>query len=1202
MSENQNEIVEEQTEKPDESNETRVKTVEVAEYVVQWKLLIGGLVTVVLLVAVIVGVYLWRSANLTTNVIETVNELMKEATDLRNLADREYGKDTGSKEYLDAIKNAYAKKISAASLLKGVKDKRQDDIAILRKYFEVLESLLKDEEGTGTIQARRRGEIIETCKDIVRNVNIASEAMQYQKKILELEWKQHNNDEVLERSKQIYRQNPEDYDALRYIALSAFQQVAAGGRYNPSEVNFPHNYFDDLLDKVHKIHPEDLEVATCYAGFIIDVQSSNFAANASTKLTETSEADRVQMAQAIIDEMVARNSDKVLAYLTRYNFNTRFEQFIKKVPLEEKLDSDLESVLRIDPENVEGLILAGRYSYRQATAAQTKGNTKLAETLRARALEYLKRAVDKNQNVDVAYQFLGDFYLSNGDAANAIKTWEIGVERTLPYANPELVGRLVIAYISLKEYDRARKTLAHLDSYSAVRNMRFLQRVKDMRDLLAARLDAYEAWGLRAKAMSIQDKQDPKNIEEINRLFTASNKKLSDAAIALEIYFKANADTIYNTTNATQFEATSIFSQIVSEGALLLGRLMVDQGKPDSAKSYYIKAMAIPRVAQAATIAAAGINQQQGNLKEALDQMKAAVNNDQNNVVLRFLYVQSLFRYCMTSNTVTNEDLDNLRDNLLYLETKRADLTAPWIIDIALIQLEITRASLANDLNILNKATQDAIGKFKAIEKREMPPQKDREGKPLPRSIYSQHLPFMSSIAAIYATSLQTAEYERVLSEIRSMPGGEYAYYSEVIREANRRGDYENVVDIITNEIPKNEKLTAAQKESFKAIIQTPDPKKPSVVLKVYDGLKKTFETTPEVMGPSSLFTLAIYELDQGNVERTKELIKRIKVLEGDATGTLWRYLQARVLLLEKNPPYDEIREIQKVISNYRPTWDMGYLLQAAIEESAFAGKKMDDETLNIVMKAYSSAIAQGNLQPLVWNRYIALLEILGLLDQARSARVTARLQNISLDADGLFPQPYQRMYNLVADQINSTDTKEADKTAQRCIILAESKGESKEFIYSLHKKLGKLFLDNNIYDSAIRHLKKIADVGGINVYPLAVTYAKANRADEGFNLILDEIDKVPSMTPQLLSSTLVLLEQAQPSEKVYQRIDKLINRVENGERLTLSGNEVPEDRLISLGRKRVHSIVIKFAGNNDLPDAKSIEFFQPEEETEEDE
>jgi tetratricopeptide (TPR) repeat protein len=124
---------------------------------------------------------------------------------------------------------------------------------------------------------------------------------------------------------------------------------------------------------------------------------------------------------------------------------------------------------------------------------------------------------------------------------------------------------------------------------------------------------------------------------------------------------------------------------------------------------------------------------------------------------------------------------------------------------------------------------------------------------------------------------------------------------------------------------------------------------------------------------------------------------------------------------------------------------------------------------------------------------------------------------------------------------------------------LAEIQGAKPELIFTLHLVLGKLFLDASLCESAARHLSVAAKNGGTYVYPLALCMAKSGDVDGGYSLLLDEIDLMPSAMPVLLPAVLVLLAQVQPSEAVYERIDALMERIENGERLKQPTAKSPE-------------------------------------------
>ena len=103
--------------------------------------------------------------------------------------------------------------------------------------------------------------------------------------------------------------------------------------------------------------------------------------------------------------------------------------------------------------------------------------------------------------------------------------------------------------------------------------------------------------------------------------------------------------------------------------------------------------------------------------------------------------------------------------------------------------------------------------------------------------------------------------------------------------------------------------------------------------------------------------------------------------------------------------------------------------------------------------------------------------------------------------------------------------------------------------------------------------------------------------------MLLDEIDLMPSALPTLLPAVLVLLAQVQPSEEVYERIDRLMERIEKGEHRTIYGtlNASDKDTVVPLGSSRlpsrkIQSFVLRFPGNTDNFDPSMIQFVAPEE------
>ena len=342
---------------------------------------------------------------------------------------------------------------------------------------------------------------------------------------------------------------------------------------------------------------------------------------------------------------------------------------------------------------------------------------------------------------------------------------------------------------------------------------------------------------------------------------------------------------------------------------------------------------------------------------------------------------------------------------------------------------------------------------------------------------------------------------------------------------------------------------------------------------------------------------MANMALDREDTDYAKRLQERLETIEG-ASGTMWRFIKARTLMLEKDPPIDTVLQLQREIVALRPDWDMAYTLKAGIDERELVAKQDDKELKRNLIETYRQAIRCGNTQQMIWNRLLFLLEDSGQFDEVRKLQQDAIVRGVRLEtAPGQFPQPYQRLYNQAYSAILNQDPQQADLVGKQCLTLAQNRRENVELIYTLNLGFGKLFLDNDMLDSAKRHLSDVAKRGGSYVYPLAVCLAKDRKVDEGFTLILEEIDRTPSSLPVLLPSILVLIAQVRPSEAILSRIDKIVTRIEKGERQVLHSavTTTDEPSVIDFGVKRIRSMTIRFPDSDVVPNPKDLTIFPPE-------
>jgi len=115
------------------------------------------------------------------------------------------------------------------------------------------------------------------------------------------------------------------------------------------------------------------------------------------------------------------------------------------------------------------------------------------------------------------------------------------------------------------------------------------------------------------------------------------------------------------------------------------------------------------------------------------------------------------------------------------------------------------------------------------------------------------------------------------------------------------------------------------------------------------------------------------------------------------------------------------------------------------------------------------------------------------------------------------FTDRYRPTFSLFEEAIPNGNEAEADRIARECITLAETRDEQPNLVFTLHATLGKILFDAEMYGSAHWYFTEVAKHGGQYVLPLAVCTAKSGDVDGGFSLLLDEIDRDPSVRDLLL-------------------------------------------------------------------------------------
>ena len=1163
-------------------------------YVFSVRWLLAGLVSFLIVGAALGGWYFFQTRNTVERIVGVARHSFEEAKELLKDADEEKAKGASNDKVSEVKLKAVEKLRQAADILGDFRrqqpNEKNRDLLIL--HLDILESL---QTVTGATVARR-GDILSTCR-LILGVVPENESLEYRRRILELEWENGNLPSVIVVAGDLLARTEkggwDSYPAWRYLTLALMVQVSRGSGYQPQQVGVTlPSSIDKLLEKVHGMRPSDIEISALYADFVKDFRRKEYRDASSPEFQQRTVEDRDKMAQSIINDMVNRNKDDAdkskasLAYLVRYRFNSRFDLLGNE---NDKLDPDLEAVHRLNPGDPDGLILGGMRAMQQSFRAQKDGDSQLAEERKAVAKDFFRRTIDFNPENSVGYQHLGDFYMSEGKLKEAVKIWEECLVKN-PSTDQEVIGRLVIGYIESNELDSAAGKIGLLDNVIRVyriSNPRLVPQVQSLAKLLSARL--YATQGTRAIADGAMASGDP---EKAKKLYKDAQDKY---ASALQILTQ-ELSSFGASPGEYIVDPTIIHSRIIGESLMLAGLLASDRAEWDVATMYYEKAMGFAQYREQAAILASRAYLQRNSPSEAAKVLETAVHSNPDSVRLRSHFAESKFRQAMANSNPATRNLDAVKREFEFLANHKDQISQPWTVDFRLIQLEMIRESSTLDGTVSIKAIQTAVSKYRELEKNGKFPAKENEAAP---KKYAEDLNFLSDLAGIYSSLAQLSEFDRILINIREFPDGESpdgtgepVFFERRIAHALQRNDKEGAIAII-NEAQDSDRLTDPQKQNFVVMAQNLSDDQSKSLDAMFERLK---QADPESLKPQVFFLMGNMALDRNDIEYAKDLEARLETIEGEK-GTMWRYIRVRRLMIEKDPPMDSIRQLLREIVDYRPGWDMAYTLKATTEEKQLLQSPNDKELQRRLVDSYRQSIRHGNIQQATWNRLLYLLEELELFDDVRTLQQEALVRGIRLHtAPGQFPRPYQQFYTQAYAAILKQEQQHADLAGRECLDLARGQREKPELINALNLGFGKLFLDNNMTDSARRHLAEIAKLGGSYVYPLAVCLAKGGQIDEGFSLILDEINRTPASLQVLLPSVLVLLAQVRPSEAVFQRIDAIVTRLEKGERHIIRGDveTAGPENIVDFGIKRIRTMTVRFPDSDVTPNPETLTILPP--------
>jgi tetratricopeptide (TPR) repeat protein len=275
----------------------------------------------------------------------------------------------------------------------------------------------------------------------------------------------------------VIQSDPQNSSALRVRALAQLRRYRRGELDRMLSRNLP---IVAWLDEARRANPGDVELAeltaAAYRNLDLGVPG------------QPSVADREQLADACLDELVEAAPQDPAVYLARYNYRVRLGLA--------GADADLALALQHGPTAQKTVLTA-------AAAAQDKAQF-------AKAVELYRQALAGEQPVSEpeVYLQLGDALLALGNRDEALSTWRGGL-KLHPQARVEFNGKLADAYLSVSDWHNAEQCVNEIDAELSV------QTASD-RDLLCVERDQ----SLRRGMLLNYQENQPAALAQFRRVIT----------------------------------------------------------------------------------------------------------------------------------------------------------------------------------------------------------------------------------------------------------------------------------------------------------------------------------------------------------------------------------------------------------------------------------------------------------------------------------------------------------------------------------------------------------------------------------------------------------------------------------------------------------------------------------------------------------
>ena len=759
------------------------------------------------------------------------------------------------------------------------------------------------------------------------------------------------------------RHLPLDPADCRIVALALYGRFTQGAVTGPFTLAWPAAKpnawskeiwtLGKLLEVAVKRNPADRQLSLSLAVLLRENPGM-----LSPEQAELSVLERADLADSLVDKVVAAAPDDIETLLTAYNYGARYERATA--------DRLLDHALTLAPGNPQVLIAAARRARVQAarlsgdaiterarttpTVENSDSSDALDERIAKRLREseaYYRKAIEADQTVDAAFVELGDLLRQRGRLDEAIDVWLSGIKHI--QKSPKLLVMLVDGLLSASRLDSADRHLDQLRQVAANSN--------------PLRLTQNELFDLQRTVALLEGKRwllaenFAKALEHLRQVLPG----LTNRPLHRQMAYEANVMMAQAYTRLQLWDLAAQHHETIAE-------------------------LGISRTALRHHLAAAECWRRAGRPRRAAVHYHLALNQRDDPAIwlalAQVIFEQNALRPPAEHNwsgfddaiANTRRGLDKLKPETARRIESMAALTqlrASWVRQAPARRGDERRA-LADQITrkVDQLATSDAR---------------------------KEDIEFWREAARMYVMlgdaerAAAAAAKVRELAEKTDTPEAGVAFEAQILVRIKRADQARQIL---------LQAITGAD-DAAKATLRQVLASVEAVAQQSTAGASPAESLTPEAADAQKLPVPALLQLAERDLARrsprTLQWLERIKRLEGEQ-GTTWKYIQGRWLIVDlaKNPPkkndprLSRLVEIANQLEEERPYWSATHLLAGMVAQ---ARQRPDD-----AIEAYRLAIDLGERRIFVFEQLAKLMWATG---RPGVETVLARLGNrVSVDPE----------------------------------------------------------------------------------------------------------------------------------------------------------------------------------------------------------